>query len=319
MNYLKRLIFPLIVIGFALAIVTNTQNIMDWVRLRGYSPPAQIQTLAANTTMNSYGQKLFYVNHPSLLDKSSFSTKCNNNEQSIVLGCYIKNKGIYLYDVQDERLAGVEEVTAAHEMLHEAYERLDSEQKARIDKLTNDVYEKSADQRLRKTIDAYKKRDPSVVPNELHSIIATEISNLPIELENYYSQYFYNRKVVVALSERYESEFTKREQLAGEYKQQLDSIKEEVDRLTQELAAQSKDLEREYSVINSSRDNMSADEFNSEARDYNQKVQTYNSDVRYVSGLIDQYNGLTKKYNAVVLEENQLINSIDSRPNQISN
>ena len=37
----------------------------------------------------------------------------------------------YIYNVNDERLNGLKEVTAAHEMLHAAYERLpESDKKA---------------------------------------------------------------------------------------------------------------------------------------------------------------------------------------------
>ncbi|HXE10230.1 MAG TPA: hypothetical protein VN554_02280, partial [Verrucomicrobiae bacterium] len=103
------------------------QNIYDWVKLQGYQAPADIAALAQQDTMTAYGRKIFYVNHPQLDDKSNFAGKCPNNggEQTIVLGCYRPGEsGIFLLNVSDPRLNGVEQVTAAHEMLHGAYERL---------------------------------------------------------------------------------------------------------------------------------------------------------------------------------------------------
>src|SRR3990167_5207236 len=78
-------------------------DIYDNWRLRGYTPPAEIARLADVTTMNDKSRKLFYVYRPSLDDKAAFNTNCTNAEQTIVLGCYVQNDGIYLYNVTDER------------------------------------------------------------------------------------------------------------------------------------------------------------------------------------------------------------------------
>src|SRR5690606_25698564 len=119
--------------------------------------------------------RLFYVHNPELLNKVDFQGKCLHTEETIVLGCYITNSKIYVFDVSDERLHGVEEVTAAHEMLHAAYDRLNAKEKTRIDGMLSEVFNQSTDERLKATVESYRKRDPSVVPNELHSIIGTEI------------------------------------------------------------------------------------------------------------------------------------------------
>ena len=79
--------------------------------------------------MTDKGRNLFYVYDPQLLDKDGFNTQCTIEEQSIVLGCY-DGSGIYLYDISDVRLEGVEEVTSAHEMLHAAYGRLSAKEKS---------------------------------------------------------------------------------------------------------------------------------------------------------------------------------------------
>lgn len=294
------------------------QAIYDWMRLRNYVPPPEVAALASSTTMNGSARHIFYVNQPALQDKEQFNENCTDSEQSIVLGCYIQNRGIYLYNVTDSRLKGVEEVTAAHEMLHAAYDRLSKSDKEKIDQLTQQAYQSNNNERIKKTVESYRAKDASVVPNELHSIIATEVRDIPPELENYYKRYFDNRLAIVGMSESYEKEFETREALAKDYKQQLDALKAKVDAQTKGLDGRAKDLAQEYKTLERSRGTTDAASFNAAARAYNDKVTTYNVDVSNVTSLIDQYNAILEKYNAVVLEENQLIKAIDSRPSTIN-
>ncbi|HXR49437.1 MAG TPA: hypothetical protein VN778_00200, partial [Verrucomicrobiae bacterium] len=157
----------LVVLGTAAA---NRNNIYDWWQLRGYRAPSTVAGLATQDTMTSYARKLFYVNHPAIEDKATFGNKCPNNggEQTIVLGCYHSDEaGIFLLGVNDPRLAGVEEVTAAHEMLHAAYDRLGTADRNNVDALLMDYYNHDLhDQRLLNTIAAYKKSEPHDLVNE---------------------------------------------------------------------------------------------------------------------------------------------------------
>ena len=166
--------------------------------------------------MNSSSRRLFYVYHPELDDREAFRSHCGH-EQTIVLGCFVEPEGIYIYDVTDQRLAGIEEVTAAHEMLHAAYSRLSTKERQRIDKLTASTFAALTDERIKQTIENYRSRDPGVVPNELHSILGTGVSELPKELETYYKRYFTDRSAVVTLSRTYEANFTDRQKQVEAY------------------------------------------------------------------------------------------------------
>ncbi len=321
MNKIKglgTLSFIVAAIVSIILVISQRQAIYDWARLRNYVPPAEITALANTTTMNDTGKHLFYVNRPALQNKQTFNQSCTDSEQSIVLGCYVQNRGIYLYDVTDERLKGVEEVTAAHEMLHAAYDRLSDSERMRIDQLTKQVYESTPNERIKKTVKAYDEKDSSVVPNELHSIIGTEIREIPKELEQYYKKYFNNRLAIVSLSENYEKEFEKRETLASQYKQQLESLRARVDSSNKDLAIRADQLSSEFKQLERSRSTQDASQFNVAARSYNLKVSTYNADVETVSKLIDEHNTILESYNSVVLEENELLKAIDSRPATIN-
>lgn len=317
MKYLRRALIVLLPVAIVLVGWTQRYNIQDWYRLRGYTPSAAIVKLADDTSMTDYGRKLFYVNHPELNNAADFNQHCTSSEQSIVLGCYVNNSGIYLYDVQDERLLGVHQVTAAHEMLHAAYERLSGGERTRIDKLTAEYFTASADARLKETIAAYTARDPSVVPNELHSILATESTDLPDELETYYQRYFKDRQVVVAFSLRYEAAFQERKAKVADYDKQLETLKAEIETGEAKLDSQTASLTAQRAELEALLAAKQYEDYNARVPGFNSSVKSYNASVTSLRTKIDRYNQLVNERNAIALEENELVKAIDSRPDTI--
>lgn len=296
---------------------TQRYNAYDWWRLRGYVPPAEIVKLADDTAMTDYGRRLFYVNHPLLNDKSSFQQNCVINEVTIVLGCYIAGDGIFVYKVSDSRLEGVHQVTSAHEMLHAAYGRLSSREKARIDAQIATAFANITDERIKNTVSSYRQRDASVVPNELHSILATEVSILPPELEAYYAKYFKNRATIVNYSKQYEAAFEDRRNKVAEYDAQLSTLKQQIDASQNDLNATAQEISSERAELDALLTANNVGAYNAKVPGFNTKVRNYNALVNKVRSLIDQYNAIVKSRNAIALEENELLQAIDSRPNTL--
>lgn len=293
------------------------QELYDWYRLRNYQPSAQIVALADATTMNDQARRMFYVHHPSLDDKAAFNLHCTETENSIVLGCYIKHRGIYIFDVTDPRLNGIEEVTAAHEMLHAAYDRLSNSEREHIDTLTARAFDALKDQRLNDTIERYRERDATIVANELHSILGTEVRNLPQELEDYYKKYFNNRVAVVDLSEQYQQAFTERQNKIEEYDRELKSLQQRIDSIQTSLNNQEAALNAERQRLDNLRNRNQLEAYNAGVPGFNDMVRRYNADVNTARSLIDQYNRIVAERNALAVEENELIKAIDSRPSTI--
>lgn len=289
------------------------QDVYDWWRLRGYTPSSEIVALADKTTLNEDSRRLFYVQHPLLADKAAFNDFCRDNEYTIVLGCYIHRQGIFLLDVTDDRLSGVEEVTAAHELLHAAYERLSSEEKFRINNLLIIEFERLNDKRINETIEQYRKQNPDIVPNELHSIIGTEVRSISPELEEYYSRYFNNRQEIVSYSERYEQAFIERRNQIRVYDEQLSSLNKEIEALQASLSAQNQALISQRNQMNSLKSSGNTQEYNKQVPIYNAKVQKYNQDISTLESKINQYNEIVQKRNAIAEEEAELVEAIDSR------
>ncbi len=306
-------IFSITLIVVLIGAIMLRQDIRDWSRLRGYTPPVEIAALADNTTMLDNSRRLFYVQHPVLADKATFNEHCRENEHTIVLGCYIHGRGIFLLDVDDERLSGIKEVTAAHELLHAAYERLSSKERSRVDRLLQQAYDNLDNERLRQTIELYRRQDPNVVPNELHSILGTEVRTLPAELEEHYARYFSDRLAVVTYSERYERVFLERRNQVRIYDEQLKSLKSHIESLQASLDSQRISLDSQRSQMNSYRSSGQTQAYNEQVPIYNQKVNAYNRDIERLEALIIEHNDIVQRRNDVVSEEAELVEAIDSR------
>lgn len=294
------------------------QDISDWWRLREYQPPAQVVQLADQATMTDEGRRIFYTTHPEITDEAAFNANCRQGtaaEYSIILGCYVSNGGLYgnmyLFNIDDQRLSGVMQVTAAHEMLHAAYDRLSPSERERIDALLTETYQNMPAGRIKDTIAQYEAADPASVPSELHSILGTELRDLPPELEEYYRQYFTDRLAIVAFSEQYETEFTRRQDQVAAYDVRLAQLKATIDANQARIESLNAGLNRQAQQLESIQD---PGIYNQAANAYNAEVAAYNELVRLTRAQIDEYNALVETRNNLALEVQALTEAIDSRP-----
>jgi hypothetical protein len=308
----SRILKTLSIAALAAAIFvgfTHVQDISDWFKLRNYTPPAAVKAFTLEDAMTPYSVHIFYVNHPQVESSvATFRAKCSIAEQTIVLGCYRGGQqGIEIYDVKDPRLNGVEQVTAAHEMLHAAYDRLSTKERQSVDAMLQDFYNNQlTDQRIKDTINAYKKTEPNDVVNEMHSVFGTEVPNLPAPLENYYKKYFTDRSSVTAYAASYEGEFTSR-------KSQIDTDDQKLAIMKSQIQAEEDSLQAQLASLNA--DRASVENTNSQAavNAYNSRITAYNAGVRKLQNDIAAYNALVAERNAIAAELESLQGSIDTR------
>ncbi len=243
-------------------------KLQEEVRLRFYTAPASVILLANDTQMSTQGRRIFYLAQPQVTPRNG--DFCHSkSEKTIILGCYSPAKDkISIQEVEDPRLDGVMQVTAAHEMLHAAYHRLSDTERKRVDEELAIVFSKLTDRRVKDNIALYQQQDPKVVPNELHSILATEVEVLTPFLENYYQRYFTDRSAVVKYAKQSAQPFVELTNEAGTIEARLQVLKAEI---------------QQFSVFNRGGKVDSV---------YSQKVDEYNR-------LIDRYNALAAKDNAL--------------------
>lgn len=180
----------------------------DSIRAMLYQPSSEIAAIDASVGFTSQGTRIFYANSPELNGTSTFNVECENTEKtSVVLGCYRSGK-IFVYDVDNQELDGIEEVTAAHEVLHAAYDRLTRSERERVDVLLEAEADKLLqDDAFKERMSVYSQLSAADRANELHSVIGTEVETISAELESYYAQYFVDRSVVLTLYNAYHSVF----------------------------------------------------------------------------------------------------------------
>jgi hypothetical protein len=318
-----QLVVVVVVIGgFYLLAVHEQQNVRDYFALRNYTAPSAVAQLSSDDQFTSYANKVFLVNHPQIDTKAAFSKVCPaGTEQTVVLGCYHSNQaGIYLLGVSDPTLKGIEQVTAAHETLHAIYDRLSTSKRNQVDGWLLSYYNHGlTDPTIRTQIADYKKSEPNDWVNEMHSLFGTEVPNLPAQLENYYSQYFKNRKVITNDYQTYQAAFTTREN-------QITIDDGELNIFSTQINKDNTQLDGELSTIQSTQKSLQADQssnqiaqYNQGVPGYNQLVNQYNTLVAAAQSLINQYNAIVATRNSIALEEQQLTNEITASKQAISN
>ena len=224
-----RLIVSLVFLLGAGWLFLNRMYVVDQMAVWRYTPTLEISQMASRSSMNDNGRFLFYASTPSVQDRNEFNQFCRKIvEKSAVLGCYTSGQ-IYIYNISDPRLDGIKDVTAAHEMLHAAYDRLSPNEKSEVDAMIETAAAQVDSESLKRKL------------NELHSMLGTEIKSLPPDLETYYARYFTNRLTLVSLSERYEQVFGELEkqqkQLVSELNALVDDINESSASYTSQFAS----------------------------------------------------------------------------------
>lgn len=304
----RLLVISIIGIALILGVRFAAPYVRDWLILRNYEPPRVITQLVSDTTMTNRAERIFFINRPQVLEREAFNQKCQGaGEQTIILGCYHSpQRGIFVFKVDRPELNGIEQVTAAHEMLHAAYDRLSRSERQRVDGLLNDYYvNQLKDERILRTIELYKKTEPNDLTNEMHSIFGTEIASLPTELEAYYSQYFAKRSAVTDFAAQYQQAFTRRQQQIDDYDAQLAILEQQIKANQAELTRQAEWLGANRTQVQASSDQETIDA-------YNQRVATYNQLLAQTNQLVDRYNAIVANRNAIALEQTKLQSSVNS-------
>jgi hypothetical protein len=164
--------------------------------LTGEPAPADVLAIADATGMSDEGRLIYLASTPEIEQAAAFNEDCKVESQ-VTLGCF-DGTDIFVYSVTDARLAGTMEVTAAHEMLHAAYQRLTDDDRDEVDALVAAFIETlPADDPTFATLEGGYAAEQYA--DEWHSRIGTEYADLPPALEQHYARYFDDRGKVLAL------------------------------------------------------------------------------------------------------------------------
>ena len=294
----------------------NRQWLVDEFNVLTYKPATAIASIASQDQLTNTGQRYFYASRPQIEDRTGFTKDCGSHEATVsVLGCYAGQR-IYLFDVTDQELDGIEQVTAAHEMLHAAYDRLSDTERQKIDALLLAEADKlKSDPTFSARIAVYAKLPSDQYVNELHSVIGTEVADPGSALENYYTQYFKDRASVVSMHAAYISVFTNLENQANQLSQTLTAEAATIKSDGDSYKAQSAQLQADIDAFNARASQNGG--FTSQA-EFNQTRAALVARTDALNAFREQINQLVATYNANVVKFNSMETHLTTLNNDIN-
>ncbi|MES2631291.1 MAG: hypothetical protein V4611_05030 [Patescibacteria group bacterium] len=306
----------IITVGFAIWLFMNRQFALDQVTVWSYEPTASVEELKDKVQLTEKGQFIFYATKPAVANSEEFNSSCPRQEAgSPILGCYTTDGRIYVFDVTNTQLDGMKEVTAAHEMLHAVWQRLDSSEQARLTTLLQTAYENNITPKLKERMEYYQRNEPDAITNELHSIIGTEVSDVGPELEKYYAQYFENRQTILSFYAKYDTVYStlydRADQLFADMEALSTSIQEQSKQYDADVAQLTADINSFNTRANSGEFN-TVSQFNAERATLVRRSAQLEVQRDAINGSIATYNVMYEEYQTIASQLEFLNSSIDS-------
>ncbi len=313
-------ILTAIIIGGGILWWAHRQLVSDWLVVQVAGEPEQsVASLASRAAMSKQGERIFFASQPIINDAAQFNQHCGRREMAAaVLGCY-DGKQIFIYNVTNKELDGIQEVTAAHEMLHAAWDRLSVRTRDKLGLLLEDAYERVKTPELAERMAYYARQQPGGHINELHSIIGTEFSDgLGDELEEHYRRYFDDRQKVVALYLSYHDVMTEIDEKVKELGNEVQRIANSINKV---IAVYNRDVERlsretdfhnnQLTMIDRT-DSAQVDDYNTRQARLQTERRRLGGEKKGLDSKRARYDKKLREYNAIVIRSEKLTSSIDS-------
>jgi DNA repair exonuclease SbcCD ATPase subunit len=310
-------------------IAANQTTIEDWLDFAPTPTSPEIKRLAEQSLMTPAAQRLFYRQHPTIESKDTFLEQCKVPDKSIMLGCFVRRGRtgkIVVQQITDQRLQGTMEVTAAHEMLHAAYERLSQSERDDLGQRLAKAAARVQDPRLKSVLDDYKVRDTELYHNELHSHLGTELAEFgDTKLEQHYQRYFQDRHRLVALAKRSGAVLKQLDDQAEILKPKIVQIEAELAQLETQITQSETNLKASQQELRqleaelqdtktaaeaafrqeSIQANQLAAQFEQQKAQFNQKVEQHNDRAEIQKNRIASFNADVKDYKRMIGEYNK--------------
>lgn len=314
-NRLIGFVVSLLILIASAWVILNRDYIKDLTTFWSYTPSSQIESISSRAGLSDKGKFYLYASLAEVQDSEDFNRNCQRQEdKNAILGCYVGNR-IYIYDVDNSELDGIKEVTAAHEMLHAAWQRTSEPEKQRVGKLLIEAYNANKTDELAARMDYYSRNEVGEEINELHSIIGTEIRTLSSELEKYYAKFFVNRGQVVALYDKYHRVFSELETKAKVLYDELTQLEKDYLSMESSYDAKVSKLNQDIVDFNKRADSGDFDSvaaFNYERSKLAKRISDIKLEEQAIEKKYSQYELKYDEYQALAVKSETLNKSIDS-------
>lgn len=312
MKKISKLISYIVLIIIAALVYAERVMIRDIITGLFYQEPENVLSIEEKLDLTDYAKVIFRASRPELNSKEEFATHCASSDVTVTaLGCYT-NSTIYIYNIESEDLDGIKESTAAHELLHAAWDRLSDGEKQAIEEDLKKIYENNSE--INSELSGiYDEADHQ---NEIFARAGVEIKNLPEKLENLYSKYFKDQDKIVDYYNQYSKIFKDLTKEADNLKDKLDNLnssiaadnadyKTRADNLTQEIQDFNGCASRTGCFTNNG-------QFTSRRNELIGKQQSLQDLYNRIVNKINEYNSLVEKLNENTLQLKYYQNMINS-------
>ena len=315
-GHTTALIAAVVCVVAAFLLFINRQYVVDQLSIWQYQPSSVVASFVERAGMSDSGKFYFYASQPAVETAIEFNKKCGREEErTAILGCY-NGRNIYIYNVTDQRIDGIREVTAAHEMLHAAYDRLDEEEIKKVDTLLEVEYAKlKSDKKLAERMAFYERTEPGQRNNELHSMIGTEIADISPELESYYKKYFADRSKVVTLHATYAGVFNDLQSRSQELTRQLTDLNKSIEQASVRYNNAVSQLNKDINSFNDKANNggfTNNSEFQAERERLVTRADRLDADRQAIDDDVNRYETLRQELAGIASQSEALNQSIDS-------
>lgn len=171
---------------YALAVLVSaiTLVVIFWTNIfvfySNLTADKDVKRVAAGAGLSLKGEYIYYKSNPQLVSANQLDKVCpREKSENIEYGCFdTSTNSIYILKIPDGRFNSIEYTTAAHEMLHAAWQSLDDQERSNLGGKLMKLYnaKSSAGKKLRTSLKRYGNIDKNLLHNELHSFVGSEIS-----------------------------------------------------------------------------------------------------------------------------------------------
>lgn len=302
-------------VALAVWVFLNRQTVLDQMAVWAYTPSADVKTIENRVKFTDKGKFVFYATQPTVEAQSDFNKECPRQETSSpILGCYTTNDRIYIYDLTNQQLDGMEEVTAAHEMLHAVWYRTSASDREKLTDELKAAYAKSTNVELKDRMNYYERTEPGEFVNELHSILGTEVASLGEPLESYYNKFF-DRSAVLKLHEQYSEVYTQLYTRADELYAKMQTLSSSIQTRSTEYDAAVTQLSKDIQSFNQRANSgsfRSQSQFNAERNELVRRTNALDAERSAINNDINTYNGYYNEYQSISKQVEVLNDSVDS-------
>jgi DNA repair exonuclease SbcCD ATPase subunit len=286
----------------------------DYIKSSTFTPSSEMSSIIEKLNLTARGERILRAVKPNQDSRDIFNEKCNSHKTEVyVLGCYLAGDDtIHLYAINQKELAGINESTTAHELLHAVYHRLPFWEKTNINDELKMAYDQINDEDLKSAMSLYNDAE---FYDELHSRLGTEIKSLPENLEKYYAKIFKDRSSVVKFYNDYSGTFKKLSDDLKATENKLSELKTKIDSEEARLKQAAKDLNSKIDDYNKRVSEQKYDSIaaaRTEGQNLQAEADNLNKEYDALSSSISEYNELVSEYNNSVIRTNQIFDSINS-------